>query len=979
MTLSPGFTNATDMPVRATFNEPTGNFTVDDIQVTGPANITSFAAGTVQSVFGSAIGPTVYEFNVVPTEDGDISVQVPAAAANDAASNPVLASNTVSFKADQTLPTLNLSSAASEAVRQQVPADDRPDVPHLRLSPIGISVNASEIVSGLELADFVLSNGQIQNLTGSDADYALNLIPLDEGNVTLSLPAGVLRDRAENLNEESNELRFVFDTTRPTLTVSSTTLPRTGTFPIPLTFQFSEHVTGFTLADIYVSGGYASNFTGNQSTYQANFYPPDEGDFVIRVLENLCVDLAGNLNNESLPLTRYYDNTPPTVVIDSGANPNTNGSPIPIEIIFSEYMLTDSGTDGSFTITDIAVTNAVRSNFVAKDQAFTGQNIEGGTTYHKEFTVDLYPTGQGAVTVTVPAEVAVDEVTVSCLGSNTLTFNYDTVAPTVSEMKMLASVYGSGAFGDLTVDENQTVVLDTDATEEFNYRSITVHGTLTASGANPLILLSQTTVEVTGVINCGGQRGRNAGSSNGAGGGAGGGALKITTPELANSGTISVRGGRGGNSGNGTHAYNQTSSDLEDGDGGIARLGGLAGGAGGQSSMSSGTAGEGQGAGDGSAGSSTITPGGGGGSYRGSGQNGFPSGSGGDAGGTYGDPYLTTLHGGSGGGGGGRGSSTLGADGGGLGGSLWIQTEKLTNSGTILATGGNGGTDQTAGNNNGGAGGNGRIRMDVVSVVANTGTVSPAAGFQGVYVEPPQINSQPRNGTIIFSEDVFNFTKASIAVSPAGSVYIDKLHQVSNSVYLTEFTNMTDSNITSQVGAAAVNDVAVNPNPQGPALEFEFDSTRPQLTLSSTHTYFTRISPIPVAVAFTEHVEMFGVDDFTTRGLAAELESFEGYGSAFAVGGVPQEEGLLTVSVNESECMDLAANTNEPSNTLTFMFDTTQPTTTLTSNASMFENTSPIYILTTFSEPILSSTLAHSDYTVQGSASSLTAVVNASA
>ena len=50
---------------------------------------------------------------------------------------------------------------------------------------------------------------------------------------------------------------------------------------------------------------------------------------------------------------------------------------------------------------------------------------------------------------------------------NTLTFNYDTVAPTVSEMKMLASVYGSGAFGDLTVDENQTVVLDTDATEEF--------------------------------------------------------------------------------------------------------------------------------------------------------------------------------------------------------------------------------------------------------------------------------------------------------------------------------------------------------------------------------------------------------------------------------------------------------------------------------------------------------------------------------
>lgn len=67
--------------------------------------------------------------------------------------------------------------------------------------------------------------------------------------------------------------------------------------PFTITIQFSEDVTGFTLADLQVSGGTAGNFvTVDANTYTADITPDGSGDVTIDVPENVAEDGAGNDN-----------------------------------------------------------------------------------------------------------------------------------------------------------------------------------------------------------------------------------------------------------------------------------------------------------------------------------------------------------------------------------------------------------------------------------------------------------------------------------------------------------------------------------------------------------------------------------------------------------------------------------------------------------------------------------------------------------
>lgn len=69
-----------------------------------------------------------------------------------------------------------------------------------------ITVTFSEAVTGLELADFVLSGATIGGLTGSGANYTLTLTATGTGDVAISLPADVTLDQAANGNLASNQL-----------------------------------------------------------------------------------------------------------------------------------------------------------------------------------------------------------------------------------------------------------------------------------------------------------------------------------------------------------------------------------------------------------------------------------------------------------------------------------------------------------------------------------------------------------------------------------------------------------------------------------------------------------------------------------------------------------------------------------------------------------------------------------------------------
>ena len=97
-------------------------------------------------------------------------------------------------------------------------------------------------------------------------------------------------------------------------------------------------------------------------------------------------DLAGNETTETISDSIILDTTDPTVTISSTESIITNADPIPITITFNESVT-------GFELSDLTVGNGTADNFSGS-----------GTTY----TVDITPTMDGAVTVDIALNVAID-------------------------------------------------------------------------------------------------------------------------------------------------------------------------------------------------------------------------------------------------------------------------------------------------------------------------------------------------------------------------------------------------------------------------------------------------------------------------------------------------------------------------------------------------------------------------------------------
>lgn len=116
------------------------------------------------------------------------------------------------------------------------------------------------------------------------------------------------------------------------------------------------------------------------------------------------------------------DTLAPGVSMSSGAADPTNGSPIPVTVLFTEPVT-------GFTIGAIVPGNATAGNFAG-----------GGASY----TFDLTPTGQGLVTADVGAGVAFDVALNGNTAAAPFSRTFDTVAPTVSISAPSVSLTAAG-------------------------------------------------------------------------------------------------------------------------------------------------------------------------------------------------------------------------------------------------------------------------------------------------------------------------------------------------------------------------------------------------------------------------------------------------------------------------------------------------------------------------------------------------------
>ena len=121
--------------------------------------------------------------------------------------------------------------------------------------------------------------------------------------VTVSLGAAVAVDRALNDNEAATDLVFTFDNKQPGVTVTSAeTLARTALTPIPVTFTWTEDVTGFTsdLVTCTLDTGTCakSAMTSLSATvWTFEITPSTEGNIVVQVpaavLQDQVSDVMG--------------------------------------------------------------------------------------------------------------------------------------------------------------------------------------------------------------------------------------------------------------------------------------------------------------------------------------------------------------------------------------------------------------------------------------------------------------------------------------------------------------------------------------------------------------------------------------------------------------------------------------------------------------------------------------------------------------
>jgi hypothetical protein len=378
-------TSTSPIPVTFAFSESVTGFIASDVTLTN-ATITDFAGS----------GDT-YTSNIMPIAQGSVTVSVSAGKAKDSTNTDNSASNTLEWFFDGP-PTVTITSSVTAASTTSN-------------STIPVTFTFSESVTGFIATDVTLMSATITDFAGSGAVYTATIVPTAPGSVSVSVPAARAQDATGNHNSAANTMSWTFDPI-PTVTITSTVTDSstTSTSLIPVTFTFSESVTGFIATDVNLTNATITGFAGSGASYTANIVPTAQGSLSVSVPAARTQDAIGNNNSASNTMTWTFDAIPTVTITSTVANfATTSTSPIPVTITFSESV----------------------TGFIATDVGFTNAGITGFAGSGATYTANILPSGQGPVSIQVPATRAKDATNNDNSASNTLTWTFDRI-PTVT-------------------------------------------------------------------------------------------------------------------------------------------------------------------------------------------------------------------------------------------------------------------------------------------------------------------------------------------------------------------------------------------------------------------------------------------------------------------------------------------------------------------------------------------------------------------
>lgn len=272
-------------------------------------------------------------------------------------------------------------------------------------APFTVDLAFTEDVTGLEESDFLITNGTVTaaSLSGSGDTYSIEITPVANGDVEVTLPADSVDDLdGDNAqNTASNTLSLFYlapgsDYPGVTLSTASPTVSAAYTVDV----IFDEAVTGLVDSDFDVTNGTASGLFGSGATYSVLITPAVDGDVTVLLPAEVVTDTDGdNLQNtvsNSLVTTASLPDVPTVQLfgILSSASPSFD-----IYISFSEEIT--GLTDSDFEVVNGSVSGTVSTSASNHDSHFDA--IQG-----RHYKATITAASPGPVAITLPAGVVTD-------------------------------------------------------------------------------------------------------------------------------------------------------------------------------------------------------------------------------------------------------------------------------------------------------------------------------------------------------------------------------------------------------------------------------------------------------------------------------------------------------------------------------------------------------------------------------------------
>ncbi|WP_256078521.1 Ig-like domain-containing protein [Massilia sp. YIM B04103] len=439
-----------------TFSEVPVGFTAGDV----------IASGGTLSGFGVTLNPLVYTAVFTPTAgqaSGTASISIAGGAYADLAGNAGTAGGTPSISIDTLPPTTAITGVAFSADTGASSSDLVTNTAAQSISgTLGTPLAADERV------EVSLDNGV--NWSIASAAVGGSSWTLAGQTLAASNTLQVRVSDAFGNHGPAYSAAYVLDTVQPGLSISSDASSLRVGEVANITFTFSEAPSGFSAADVAVSGGTLSGLaaTANPLVYTAVFTPStgvNGGTAGMSVAAGSWSDLAGNGGLAASMPAISLDTQAPAMTITSSASALKAGQSATLTFTFNH-------APAGFSASDVSVSNGTLSGF-----AVTANPL----VYTAVFTPTASLAG-GAANISVAAGSYVDTAGNSGSAATGPAISIDTLAPSLTISSDTAALR-AGQTANITFTFSE-------APSGFGAADVTVSGgTLSglAASANPLV------------------------------------------------------------------------------------------------------------------------------------------------------------------------------------------------------------------------------------------------------------------------------------------------------------------------------------------------------------------------------------------------------------------------------------------------------------------------------------------------------------